>query len=112
MPSRSRTGLNKKTSASWTLFRNVGGEAQVFEHLAANGLRLLTGVQVRDPLPNLPALKITFDDFPSHGQVVPVAGIRLLDAGLDNLGNVFADRQHVPRITFLRRWVKGFGETG
>ena len=65
------------------LLGNASGDAQVFKHFAADRLRLLTRVQVRDPLPNLPAFVVTFDDLPNQGEVIAVAGIRLLDAGLD-----------------------------
>src|SRR6516162_4799056 len=92
------------------LLGNASGDAQIFKHFATDRLRLLAAVQVCDPLPNLPAFVIAFDDLPSQGEVIAVARVRLLNAGLDNLGDVFADRQHVPGITFLRRWVKGFGK--
>ena len=105
-------GLEKKDPGIVHLLGNVSGDAQIFKGLAADRLRLLAGMQVRDPLPNLPAFEFTFGDLPSQGQVVAVAGVRLLDAGLDNLGDVFTDRQHVPGITFLRRWVKGFRKLG
>ena len=59
-----RTGLNKK---------NTKRVAQILQGLAADRLRLLTGVQVRDPLPNLPAFVIAFDDLPSQGEVIAVA---------------------------------------
>src|SRR6516225_439917 len=90
------------------LLGNASGDAQIFKHFAADRLRLLTGVQVRDPLPNLPAFVIAFDDLPNQGEVIAVAGIRLLDAGLDNLGDVFGDGQQLPRVAFLGFWIEGF----
>src|SRR6516162_3247207 len=102
--------LEQENLGVFHLFVDTKRVAQILQGLAADRLRLLTGVQVRDPLPNLSAFVIAFDDLPSQGEVIAVARVRLLNAGLDNLGDVFADWQHVPGITFLRRWVKGFGK--
>src|SRR6516162_2439345 len=102
--------LEQENLGVFHLFVDTKRVAQILQGPAADRLRLLTGVQVRDPLPNLSAFVIAFDDLPSQGEVIAVARVRLLNAALDNLGDVFADRQHIPGVTFLRLWVKGFGK--
>src|SRR6516162_10461051 len=65
--------LEQKDLGVFHLFVDTKRVAQILQGLAADRLRLLTGVQVRDPLPNLPAFVIAFDDLPSQGEVIAVA---------------------------------------
>src|SRR5262245_6008375 len=54
------------------LFVDVQRDAQVLQGLAADRLRLLTGVQVGYSMPHLPAFVIALDDLPYQGELIAV----------------------------------------
>src|SRR5262245_52053304 len=62
----------------------------------------------RDPLPELAVLEFALDYLPREREITAVAGFRRLNAGLDDLSDVFADWQQLPRVAFLGFWIEGF----